>query len=62
VAVPELCIISDELWERLQAVNRQRGESYARRLDGLNRSNASRSYLFSGALCCGTCGDPYGVI
>jgi hypothetical protein len=28
----------------------------------LNRSEASRQYLFSGVLYCGVCGHPYGVI
>ena len=62
VEVPELRIISDELWEKVQAVNRKRGDSYAKRLGGLNRSELSRTYLFSGVLYCGTCGGPYSVI
>ena len=63
VEVPELRIISDELWDKVQAVNRQRGDSYAkRRLGGLNRSEFSRAYLFSGVLYCGICGAPYSVI
>ncbi len=62
VEVPELRIISDELWDKVQAVNRQRGDSYAKRLGGLNRSEFSRTYLFSGVLYCGICGAPYTVI
>lgn len=60
---PELRIISDELWERVQAVNRRgRDKYYATRKGGLNRSEHSRKYLFSGVLYCGVCGDPYTVI
>lgn len=63
VEVPELRIISDELWDKVQAMNRQRGDSYAKqRLGGLNRSEFSRAYLFSGVLYCGICGSPYSVI
>lgn len=61
--VPELRIISDALWERVQAVNRRgRDKYYATRKGGLNRSEHSRKYLFSGVLYCGVCGDPYTVI
>lgn len=60
--VPELRTVSDVLWETVQQVNRRRGDSYAKRLGGLNRSEASRKYLFSGVLYCGICGDPYTVI
>ncbi len=59
--IPDLRIVSDDLWEKVQAVNRRRGDSYAKRLGGLNRSEASRKYLFSGVLYCGICGDPYTV-
>lgn len=61
--VPELRIISDDLWERVQAVNRHsRDKYYATRKGGLNRTEHSRKYLFSGVLYCGVCGDPYSVI
>lgn len=61
--VPELRIISDELWERVQAVNRRRGDKYyANRMGGLNRTEHSRRYLFSGVLFCGICGGRYSVI
>ena len=43
-------------------MNRQRGDSYAKRLGGLNRSKSSRAYLFSGVLYCGICGNPDSVI
>ena len=60
--VPDQRIVSDELWEKVQEVNRRRGDGYAKRLGGLNRSEASLQYLFSGVLYCGVCGHPYGVI
>lgn len=60
---PELRIISDELWEKVQEVNRRgRDKYYATRMGGLNRTEHSRKYLFSGPLCCGICGGAYTVI
>jgi len=54
--VPELRIVSDELWnrvqERIKIVNEQ---MTARRIGGLNRAK-KRDYLFSGLLTCGVCG------
>jgi len=61
--VPELRIISDELWERVQAVNRRgRDKYYATRQGGLNRTETSRTYLFSGSMVCGVCGGTYTVV
>ena len=55
--VPELRIVSDELWnrvqERLKVVNEQMTR---RRVGGLNRAK-KRDYLFSGLLVCGVCGS-----
>jgi len=63
VEVPELRIISDELWEKVQAVNRRgRDKYYATRQGGMNRTEHSRKYLFSGVMFCGICGGPYTVI
>jgi site-specific DNA recombinase len=63
VEVPELRIISDEPWERVQAVNRGVGDKYhATRMGGMNRTEHSRKYLFSGVMVCGLCGGPYTVI
>jgi DNA invertase Pin-like site-specific DNA recombinase len=63
VEVPELRIISDELWEKVQAVNRRgRDKYYATRQGGMNRTEHSRKYLFSGVMVCGICGGPYTVI
>ena len=61
--VPSLRIIPDDLWERVQQVNRQMKEKiYGRRQGGLNRTPASRTYLFSGVLNCGVCGGKFAVI
>jgi site-specific DNA recombinase len=58
-----LRIISDQLWEKVQEVNRRgRDKYYATRMGGLNRTEHSRKYLFSGTLCCGICGGAYTVI
>lgn len=63
VEVPELRIISDELWERVQAVNRRgRDKYYATRQGGMNRTETSRTYLFSGSMMCEVCGGPYTVV
>jgi site-specific DNA recombinase len=63
VEVPDLRIISDELWEKVQAVNRRgRDKYYATRQGGMNRTEHSRKYLFSGVMVCGICGRPYTVI
>lgn len=63
VEVPELRIISDELWEQVQNVNRHmKDKIYGRRLGGLNRSAQSRTYLFSDLTYCGRCGGKFAVI
>jgi DNA invertase Pin-like site-specific DNA recombinase len=60
VDVPELRIISDELWEKVQGVNRRgRDKYYVTRLGGMNRTGASRKYLFSGVMICGICGGRF---
>ena len=61
--VPELRIISDELWVKVQAVNQQGHDKYfATRQGGMNRTSASRTYLFSGVMVCGLCGGNFTVI
>ena len=63
VPVPELRIVSDELWERVQQVNQQmKDKLYGRRLGGLNRTAQSRTYLFSNIMNCGLCGGKFSVI
>jgi DNA invertase Pin-like site-specific DNA recombinase len=63
VDVPDLRIIPDQLWERVQQVNRQiKDKIYGRRLGGLNRSEQSRTYLFSDIMYCGSCDGKFAVI
>lgn len=63
VDVPELRIVCDELWEKVQEVNRRgRDKYYVTRLGGMNRTEASRTYLFSGVMVCGLCGGNFTVI
>jgi site-specific DNA recombinase len=63
VEVPDLRIVTDELWERVQQVNRKmKDKLYGTRVGGLNRSAQSRTYLFSGIMHCGQCGGKFAVI
>lgn len=63
IEVSELRIISEEIWQRVQAVNRRgRDKYYSTRKGGLNRTEHSRKYLFSGVMYCGVCGGPFTVI
>jgi site-specific DNA recombinase len=55
--VPELRIVSDELWNRVQDRLKIVNERMTRRrIAGCNRAKA-RPYLFSGLLVCGVCGS-----
>jgi len=63
IEVPTLRIVSDELWDRVQQVNQQMKDLInGRRQGGFNRTEASRTYLFSGVMTCGICGGKYAVI
>jgi site-specific DNA recombinase len=63
VEAPSLRIVSEELWQRVQEVNRRmKDKIYGRRLGGQNRTAASRTYLFSGAMHCGICGGKFYII
>lgn len=63
VDVPGLRIVLEELWDQVQQVNqRMKDLIYGRRQGGLNRTPASRTYLFSGRMTCGICGGKYSVI
>ena len=63
VEVPDLRIVTDELWERVQQVNRKmKDKLYGTRVGGLNRSAQSRTYLFSGTMHCGQCDGKFAVI
>jgi len=55
--VPELRIISDDLWNRVREQNRLVCEKHGpKTLGGMNRTPNSRRYLFSGLMACGLCG------
>ena len=56
-AMEHLRIVSDQLWEQVQAqfVRTTKGFGVAR-AGGMSRTERSRKYLFSGLLRCGVCG------
>lgn len=55
--MPELRIISDELFARVQEQLKRATRGFGvKRLGGMTRTEASRRYLFSGLLKCGACG------
>jgi site-specific DNA recombinase len=57
VEVPELRIVSDQLWEGVQAKNERYRQIFGGpRLGGMSRTPQSRDYLFSGLLMCAVCG------
>ena len=53
---PELRIISDELWNRVQQRIQFTLKTYGRNLRGMCNRNAASQYLLSGFLKCGECG------
>jgi len=56
IDVPEMRIVSEELWNAVREQNRRvRDKHGAKTLGGMNRTAASRGYLFSGLLECGWC-------
>lgn len=56
---PELRIISEELYERVEQRRKLLGQTYGvERSGGMNRTKRSRQYLLSGPLCCGACMNP----
>ena len=55
VAVPEWRIISEELWNGVQAAIKEKQRFGNARCGGMNRTEESRRYLFSGILRCGKC-------
>jgi site-specific DNA recombinase len=58
---PDWRIISDELWATVQ-YQLKRTDINGQRRGGLNRSRASRSYIFSGVLKCSVCGGNFTVV
>jgi site-specific DNA recombinase len=56
VAVPKLRIVTEDLWNAVHArIEHRNANQGAACLGGMNRTAASRSYLFSGLLVCGEC-------
>ena len=63
VEVQSLRIISDELWAKVNEVNqRNHDKSYGRRIGGMNRTDTSRTYLFSGIMTCGLCDGRFTIV
>jgi hypothetical protein len=57
VEMPQLRIVPEELWEKVQLVNGIREKKFGRaRLGGLDRTETSKQHLFSGLLICANCG------
>lgn len=55
-------IISDDLWDRVQARRASRRHIGVRKLGGLERTKRSQKYLFSGLLYCGVCGGTIRIV
>jgi hypothetical protein len=62
VDVPAWRIVDEELWDAAVAVNQTRQGQIWRKVGGLNRSEASREYIFSGVMICAECGGRFNVI
>ena len=56
VEVPEWRIVPEELWRAVQERREQVNASGVHRLGGMQRTERSRRYLFSGSLICEPCG------
>jgi len=59
VEIPDWRIVSDHLWEAVARERRIRRDKAARKMGGLNRTETSRGYVFSGLLACENCGRPF---
>lgn len=59
---PELRIISEELWNKVHAVRSQKVNAGIQKTGGMSRTKASRRYLLSGLMKCGTCGGGIHVV
>ena len=63
VDVPEWRIVPESLWNVVHARIAHIGKKFgAARLGGMNRTERSRSHLFSGLLVCGVCGSKIVII
>jgi len=62
IDVPEWRIVSDDLWNAVQAeIKRRQGPSWWLE-GGLNLTEASRRYLFSGLMSCAVCGGSINIV
>lgn len=59
---PAWRIVSDELWEKVEKQLELKRCHGIPKNGGLNRTKRSQEYLFSGLLCCGTCGGPINIV
>lgn len=62
IVIPEWRIVPEKLWTLAVEVNRTRRGPSWRKTGGLNRSEASREYIFSSVMICGVCGGNFNVI
>jgi site-specific DNA recombinase len=62
VDVPKLRIVPEDLWLAVQTRIAHVNGKLGARLGGMNRTLASRSYLFSGLLVCGECASRLVII
>lgn len=61
VEVPEWRMISDELWNAARAEQESRKGKAGRKKGGLNRTEASRKYVFPSLLSCEVCGRRFRI-
>src|SRR5262249_8757294 len=61
-ANPKWRIVSDELWKKVQDQLAQKRRLGIRKLGGLERTQRSQQYLFSGLIYCGLCGGPIRIV
>jgi site-specific DNA recombinase len=62
VEVPEWRIVSEELWTAAQAEMKRRSGTSFQKAGGLNRTDDSRQYLFSGLMTCAKCGSNFNIM
>ena len=60
--LPELQIVPDELWQRVQVRHAQATEKGANIREGIRRAGRQPAYLFSSLLKCGLCGANLTII
>src|SRR5207253_2948031 len=59
----DLIIVTDELWAAAHAKMTEDGKSNnGKRRGGMNRTEASRRYIFSGRMTCGSCGGRINIV